>query len=651
MSDAKIVAELEVIDKSGQTLDRYQNKIQVTAKQIEDLGKGQVQLDTRPAEASVDRLTVKLREVELLKKQLEKPLKNPLNPSGADRLTELGFGNPNKLPMQGPADPYSNKWTQVLQNNPFASTNSFAKEVKELAPHIQKAREEQEKYKKDLQSILGLRENEAALLAKIPLSYGAIAAAGAAAIAATYLITGQIRDLAEQRLRTEEKITAEFNKQILEQQKLSQEFEKQRRYASEDRQFDRTASQYSLEDAMARRDKERSRLDYLRGQNKLVPGWADEGDLKQMEQQILKLDALIDKLQQERRSAPLASFNQRYDEWKKQQENILKAEQKWQESVEKGKQRVDEYKRSVDQLVSGIAAKSGSDNPFVRVFSEADESMKRAREITRGLSKDLQTVILAQQKAINDRNLFSQKLESGLRASDLRQQADNFRNPYSKEAEQMAFLQKWGARQNEQGAWDIGDRRPDDLMAFLKGAHRLGINAAGRFDTTNPDAVRNILKNIASTPTVEQEKERKRFDEIFQKTFLGVGNADQQAIADKMFIQRTAQFNAGDLTDAQRTEAASAREREAVRTEQAAIDAAKHQKDQTKLQEKILEEFKNLNKRAEKQGEAGIKNALDITIKNESDAAVETQQPTPQDTANYYGRGLATSGIGGLSNR
>jgi tape measure domain-containing protein len=101
---------------------------------------------------------------------------------------------------------------------------------------------------------------------------------------------------------------------------------------------------------------------------------------------------------------------------------------KEREIAEERKRKAEEYKQKVKEirdLLSSNFAQS-SQNPFVKIFSDAEASINRAREATKGFSNEIRNAAIASAQSANGGSLFGQRIDSRLQAFGLRQQAASF---------------------------------------------------------------------------------------------------------------------------------------------------------------------------------------------------------------------------------
>lgn len=421
--------------------------------------------------------------------------------------------------------------------------------------------------------------------------------------AAFFKITSDIRAGEEQRLKIIESVNAAINKQITVSRQIREEFDKQLNQQRESRDFDKflkTSSLAELENRF-KTIKQIQELDanttaILDEKGKLKISESDDS-IKRRET-LLTLEKQIADLRQRNDEAANDNFNQRFIEFQKAQQREIEAETRRQKSIEDGKKRVEEFGKSVTDLVNNLAAQRGSGNPFVRIFSEAEEAMRRVRETTRGLDDDLRNLLENQQRAINARNLFNQRLDTGLQAIDLRDEAERFRG--ATDAERI-------------------NRRIADLEAAGLGE-----------DSQILKSLKLQAQQALQGGTI-QERLQRRLD--FLNTG-GIPTAEQQAEIDRRIITVTQGFNPADLTSRQREEAASARERTADRLAKSEEDAKREQKARDETQVKIEEHLAKLRELAEKSGVEAIIRVIDDTGGKVSSRL--SKRASSKDTANYY---------------
>lgn len=571
-------------------------------------------VDDQKARATLDRFKAELATIEA---PVVSPSVNPSKPDMQAVLAKYRAANPPNLGLlakQGPINPLETSFARATER------------AKKLSPEIIASREQADKLAAAVQRIgplFGVNQEAAQKMGSVLQansvttarwigalgSVGPLLAIGAAAGLITYKITGDIRAEAERRLKVEELIAATANKQILALRKVKDEITASLKEEDQKRAFDRLLNNYKQfsDDALKAR---KATLEKLFS---LTP---DAENAKAYGAEISGINAILGRRPDERAQAANAAFDARWESWKKSQESEAafarqQAEQ-FAESVKRGKERVEQYRKTIDDLVSGLAAQRGNTNPFVQVFTEAEEAIKRTQSATKGLSVELQAVILQQQQALNARNLFRQRLDTGLQAIDLRFDANRFRQAGSGAA--------------------AGSRLADFTNRIAQE------EAGGLF--RNPDYVR------WQTEQLRREQERagagggiqERLDRQLDFLRRAGTTAEQRAEVDRRIIALTQGVDPAELTGNQREDAAAAREREAVRLEKAERDAVSERTANQQLQSKIAADIGKLVQLAETKGVEAVIRVIDDTGgKVESRLA---KRPSDKDTKAYYGLGL-----------
>lgn len=465
--------------------------------------------------------------------------------------------------------------------------------------------------------------------AALVATYGSLVAvvgAGAAAIALTYKITGDLRAEAEKRLKVEENIASVVNRQILSSQELVKNIQKARMEAAQNRNFSDFVGAGSIDD-LKRRRANLERLNQLVSptdtvfENGKAVAKPSETYLKRA-QEIQALDAQIAASEKKNQQSLADSVNQRWESWKKSQADAVefakKKQEEFEKSVEKGKQKVTELGNQYKSLFDSLIQKQSAGNPFAMLFNEGDKSLERLRENTKGLSADLISQFSKIEAKANSIKLFETRLDNQLSSFSLRQDAANFRNPFDSSAQAKS--------QNE-----FIDRFLRNNPNYLYLQNKTDLDEATRAD---------ILRRFAPSSVTETAADRfnqslqQKADLLFKR---GLSN-EELSIADRKFINLTSGVNPLELTDRLRQQAAAAREREAVRQETAEREAREQRAQQIQLQRRIAENTEYLKQIAQKEGFAGV---IEILDKSNGSARVLGASPTPQDTAQTYDLGFA----------
>lgn len=525
---------------------------------------------------NADEIRAAEREIDTFRTKLNSPT-NPLNPTPSQRLSELGISTSppgRSLIPQGPVNPLETSFAQVTQR------------ASELSPKIIAAREEANKLAGAVQAVGGAFGIPNEALAKMTglittnsvattnlvsslAAVGPALAIGAAGAAVVYHITSDIREEAERRLKVEERITAVFNeqnkirKEALDQYENSLEKQKQQFELNDRNRLNEQLSNKLLEDRLVLLDK-------------MVRFNPSGENSERFQKEILEINQLL-KQRSEPPTGP-SVFDQSFAIRIKAQEEEAK---RAAASVEAGKKLVEDYGKSVAELTQRLSAQRGQNNPFVAVFSAAEDAIKRTQEATRGLTKDLQQTLLTQQQALNDRALFAQRIGSGLEAIGLHEDAESFR----------------------------GDR--DRLAKFF-----------------SPEFLR--ARGLDGSA---QARLQKQLDFLNRASFT----PEQQEETDRQIIRLTSGIDPKSLTTDQREQAAAARERQEIRIQNQEKEAREDAKKDLQLREQTARDIQRLRELAEQRGKEG----LEVILKDETDGRTSTElrNPTQADTDRAYGFG------------
>lgn len=360
----------------------------------------------------------------------------------------------------------------------------------------------------------------------------AIAAAGVAAIALTYKITGDIRTEAERRLKVEEKINSAINNQILSQQKGLADLAKARQQGAFDRVFDRSLQGETVDGLTETRRRLEERLKFTRNTLPVIENGKviekENEEFQRLSAQILKLDVEIENARNKQSSFNKGTIfedtlrieQQARDAQAASAKKALAAQAKFNESVEKGKEKVKDLGKTYNDVFNNLSVKSNADNPFSKLFSDADKQMKTLRENTKGLSSDLQEMAVNFERQINQTNLFGLRLDTNLKAFDLRSDADRFRDarPSTGLLEtQIGFALNSNnlSRQTEEANYYATTFNPNNPKSFAEFNRR---NFNQGFSETDLQ-IQNALKDIAKLNSLSSG---------------GTGLGGQNAIAEKV---------------------------------------------------------------------------------------------------------------------
>lgn len=312
----------------------------------------------------------------------------------------------------------------------------------------------------------------------------------------------------------------------------------------------------------------------------------------------------------------------------------LKAQKQSNEEIEKGKEKVKQLGETYRSVFENLSNKLNSNNPFLNLFSEADKSAKTLRETIKLLSPELQKAALTLEGKLNSNNLFSARLDNKLNVFGLRDEANNFRNPFDgskQKQEQDEFLERF-FRNNPNYAF-LNNIPANTLIKDLPEAERTKILT--RFGNSA----------LTETPADRLNKRLEEQQNLIFGDFRNRLTPDQQSIADKKFISLTSGVNPLELSNANREAAAIVREREALRQEQNEQKARQQRDALIETNKQIAENGKKLLAIAEKEGLQGIEKLLKVEITDNSNgrAKITDRAATPQSVEQLYNQDTENS--------
>ena len=319
------------------------------------------------------------------------------------------------------------------------------------------------------------------------------------------------------------------------------------------------------------------------------------------------------------------------------------------DEIKKGTDKVKELGKAYQSTFDDLFVKTSRDNPFASIFSESDRAVDKLRENLKGLSPELKAIAEQLQQKADSNKLFETRIDNSLGVFGLRDEANNFRNPQTDSLVEKKRFDEIIQQSISQGNFFNG--------TFGNFASDLS-NKAGGFDKLTDGQKRDIfevstlsnVKNNGLDPNnfvgfLAGERRRARegdnpdltLQERLQKQIDIVGGAgaktdEEKSIADRKLIALTQGLDPAKLTGQENDVAASSREREAVRRENAEKDANADRKKQIELQTRIAENQEKLLKIAEKEGLSGIEKLL-VEIKDSPTTKSTVQRANPSDTA------------------
>lgn len=539
---------------------------------------------------------------------------------------------------------------------------------------------------------------------KAAVTLAPVLAAGAVAIGLTYKITGDIRAEAERRLKVEEQITAEWNKQAIKIKAVNDErdkFNAGRDFAAAERSADRETFTSSEQIRIAQK-----RLQDEIDIERRYGGGSDEAKqrIAANEARIRGYDVDI-----ENRNRTGFQAGETKDYWAEEAKKAEEAQKKWNESVEAGKKKAKELGDQWRNTFEALTLNAAGDNSITKIFLESDKAVRELRKNVSGLSPELQKVAMQMQEVATANKLFSARVDNAFAASDFRQKAQDLRDykdPIPTEDQFMKALETFGqkfvkpvydtVRVGTANSVMLRQRNPflaEDRTTFGAGTGAL----QGTFGTVRRDTRDNIFaayhqngfrsaadqhedlnsplgqRRFIGGGTIRQERgwgdlsdqEKGKFYDMFKQadpasmkaqdrldTSLRIAsdfkaaNPEQQAELDRKILAIGSQIDPKELRSDQREGLALANERMAVREETRWKEAQDARIETNRLLKKIAGEEKSLNDAAEKGGLQQV----EVIVKDRtgSDTDVQTTRATQADVEARYRAGVAANlGYGG----
>ncbi len=266
------------------------------------------------------------------------------------------------------------------------------------------------------------------------------------------------------------------------------------------------------------------------------------------------------------------------------------------QSVDAGKAKVKELASAFQSAFETVTAREGAQNPFLQLLDEADKRTRTLREQMKGLSKDVQEALLARNARQDALDLFGLRIDTRLNASNLLDQARQFRAGKLDDTNDPLTIQK--QLQEKLDAIQPITGFINKVVGQVSG----GSLPAGNIFATVP-------------------------------TFAAV-DKDQQALINQRIIAATQGLNPAQLTPDQNRIAAQAREAEAKRQLGAEKDAQTARQAQVDLQTSI---DKNIKALLDVVNKGGLEALVKIINEAPDSASVtKTKKATPAATAERF---------------
>jgi hypothetical protein len=429
-----------------------------------------------------------------------------------------------------------------------------------------------------------------------------VAAAGSLAAVGLLIVkySKEARQEAEVRLHMEEAIAIAANKQIKAQKDALTIFKEQDAAAEHSAQLQRSLAANNDKATLERR------RDLLRKLRDMDP----TGPLAKQFDADAEANASRARQVEEQKTAEAdKNFAANFERFKKNQEAEREAEKKRRDDINEGKKAVDDYGKSIDELFGKLFAAQGAANPFVKVYTEAQAAIAATRIATAGLSEDLQKQALVMTQTANANVLFQTRLDARLRSSDLRADAQGLRGKPFVDPSMLPLLQ--------------------DVGGFNKFVDR-GLD---QFKGTDVQGYAAFLKNAIdkARPADDQSVSARLDRQLKVIADLRPENEFQRAEADRKIIALTQGVKPEDLTDAQRNAAASARENEASRLDNAEKDARAQREAAAAVQANIDANIQRLADIAERDGLQGVIRIINDAEDVARDSLGQRRRASPAD--------------------
>lgn len=519
----------------------------------------------------------------------------------------------------------------------------------------------------------------------ISAAFVATAASVTVAGAAVILYATQARTEADARLKTEESIASAINKQVLSLRASLAEYEKFKRVSQENQTLDANLKRLTdannsteikaLQDKVDAQNKSKvTELNQLEAnlavaenslkfeQNRNTQGESGilgkfgisgltesqkrqnvgqaTGQVEEIKKQIASANSELQKGQSQFNDTNKALadvtknqnklFADNFDQRIKDRRSDRDLDQRIaKEQIETAK-RVQKERLDVVRTLLTQVKQSGADNPFFKILSDDALAVENLREKLKGATPELIRFAEAQQKSITANSLFSARADNLINVSDLKAQADFFRNGQKAETaddllKRLGFnpvdFQKFNDAQKAQLAGQFGGRQASALANAGVGGRLGGVDVAD----LALGAFRNAQQRQSSEETVQQRLDR-QFKELDS---LRPDNDAQRASLQNRITSLSQGVDPTTLRQDTRNRVADALNDKADR-------AAKQQAEASIALQENTAVLKQLTSLYEKQvgsgNVGGSSNEVKISIDDQTGRATsEIKSPTPRD--------------------
>lgn len=241
-----------------------------------------------------------------------------------------------------------------------------------------------------------------------------ILGAGAAALALTYKITGDIRAEAERRLKAEELITGAINKQIIGNRESLKNLREMREEAERSRVFAGQLQNDSPDQLKSNRATA-ERLLNLNPQGE---------NAERYKKTIVEIDAQLAARRQNSIGSANDSFNQRNESFKKSQQDAIESEKRLEADRQSlAKKRAEDAKKLVGDFRDTFISLKSVDNPLVKMMTDFETAAERAKEKFGALGDSVVDKIAAIERANLTKAVGLQTFENNFKALKFDQEA------------------------------------------------------------------------------------------------------------------------------------------------------------------------------------------------------------------------------------
>ena len=379
-------------------------------------------------------------------------------------------------------------------------------------------------------------------------TFGAIAAAGVAVVK----ITQNIREEAERRLKAEELIQGAINGQIIGQREALQNLQKSREQAQKDRQFNRDLGTSSIEELKRQRAtveelKNLTPATFLATENGKNVRKPNE-NFEKLSQRLLTLDAQIEQTGLNSQKARNDSFNQRFEDFKKNQQDAADFEKR---QAEKREQAAEKAKQKISDLRDTFVSLKSADNPLLKQMTDLETATERARIKFGAFGDSVVSKIADIEKANLTKAINLQIFENKFEALKLNQQARQLAAtperdfaPFQRSLESVErkvdFVSKINGlnRQIDESAFYANAYNPNNPQTFNE--NRFGLGKSGASGIAGGRKPGESFQDFEQRQKEFTESAIKAFDAIGEIRSLneisleGTGIYGKSAVADKI---------------------------------------------------------------------------------------------------------------------